>query len=275
MRDFRITQIGRHVFSVLDEGNSSFYIVEGEKKAALIDTGITPGGNILPIVQKVTQKPPVLLLTHAHVDHFHHMDEFETVFMSHREFELPNTFLQNMMAGKKLELAKTHSLISGSLIDIGGNTLEVFAVPGHTPGSVVFLEKNENNLFTGDAIGSGCGVWMQVPGAVALDIYYQSLIDLQKWLILKGGRMVFRGGHSAQHFESSLIPNYNPVTMGYLGDLIDVVDKVIRGEIAGRPSNVDKIMELEPPLYASFGRAELQYMPSRIHSSIKKNGTHI
>ncbi len=42
-----------------DAGNSSFYVVEGEeKKAAVIDTGITAGTKILPVIRELTDKPP-------------------------------------------------------------------------------------------------------------------------------------------------------------------------------------------------------------------------
>lgn len=43
MQNFRITRIGEKIYHILDEGNSSFYVVEGEERAAVIDTGITPG----------------------------------------------------------------------------------------------------------------------------------------------------------------------------------------------------------------------------------------
>ena len=52
--------------------------------------------------------------------------------------------------------------------------------------------------------------------------------------------------------------------MGLLADLIELVDKIIRGEIIGRDSNADKVFSLEPVRYACFGRAEIQYLESKI-----------
>lgn len=264
MQDFRVTRIAPGVYSILDAGESSFYVVEGEERAAVIDTGITPGGKILPVIRELTDKPLLLVITHAHVDHMHHMDEFSQVYLCHDEWKLPQKYLEEMMGGKDLDLAHTQDMRTGTQIDLGGDSLEICQVPGHTPGSVVIWEKKQNMLFTGDAIGSGYGVWMQVPGAVPLEIYYHSLLFLMKWLVDRGGRMTFCGGHSYQQFQSTLIPNYNPLSLGLLADLIDLVDQVVRGEIVGRPSNADKIMSLEPARYASFGRAELQYMPSNL-----------
>lgn len=266
MEGFNVFCIAPGVYDILDSGMSSFYIVEGDEKAAIIDTGITPGAKIMPLVRKYTNKPLVLALTHAHVDHWYHMDEFDTVYMNHSELEMDESFLRDMMAGKELHPERTIAISDGSFIDLGGTTLEVCSVPGHTPGSVVFLDKRSNNLFTGDAIGSGCGVWMQTPTAIPLDQYYASLTYLLRWLLDRGGRMAFRGGHRYQMFQSTAIVGFNPPGMGMLCDLIDLVDQLIQGKIVGRTSNVDKVMELEPPLYASYGRAEIQYMPHKIHS---------
>jgi Zn-dependent hydrolases, including glyoxylases len=42
--------------------------------------------------------------------------------------------------------------------------VEPIAVPGHTDGSMVYLLKDQNLLFTGDAVGSGHGVWINEAG---------------------------------------------------------------------------------------------------------------
>lgn len=264
MQDFRITRIAEGAYSILDAGDSSFYVAEGSDRAAVIDTGISPGKHIIPVIRELTDKDLVLVLTHAHIDHMHHMDEFDTVYMCHEELKIEANILTGMMGGKELDLKHTVDIRTDSKINLGETVLEICEVPGHTPGSVVVLDKKRNLLFTGDAIGSGYGVWMQVPGATSLETYYHSLTHLIRWLVDRGGRMQFWGGHSYQQFQSTLIPGYNPLNLGLLCDLTDLVDKIVKGEIVGRASNADKIMELDPPLYASFGRAEIQYMPSRI-----------
>lgn len=264
MQDFRITQIAPGSYHILDAGEDSFYLVVGERIAAVIDTGITSGAKILPIIRQLTDKPLVLALTHAHIDHFHHMDEFQTVYMSHRELEMGPEILRNMMAGKRLDLEGTIDIATGDVIDLGGEQLEVCLVPGHTPGSAVFLARKRNLLFTGDAIGSGYGVWMQTPGALPLTVYQESLRNLIRWLVDRGGQMGFFGGHNMQQFQSTWVPHYNPLNLGLLCDLADLVGKICSGEIVGRDSNADKVFSLEPARYACYGRAEIQYLPSRI-----------
>lgn len=264
MSAFRITRIAPDVYHILDGGEASFYLVEGQDRAAVIDTGITVGETIMPTIRQLTDKPLILLLTHAHIDHFHHMDEFETVYMSHEELKMDAAVLESMMAGKQLKLEQTIDIRTGDQIDLGGEQLEVCLVPGHTPGSAVFLARQHDLLFTGDAIGSGYGVWMQVPGGLKLTTYYESLRFLLKWLVERGGRMKFYGGHNMQQFQSTYVPHYNPLNLGLLADLIDLVDKIIQRQIVGRDSNADKTFGLEPTRYACFGRAEIQYLESRI-----------
>lgn len=66
MEGFQVTEIGEKIYCILDAGNSSFYVVEGEEKAAVIDTGITAGAKILPVIRELTDKPLLLVITHAH-----------------------------------------------------------------------------------------------------------------------------------------------------------------------------------------------------------------
>ncbi|MBR4444132.1 MAG: MBL fold metallo-hydrolase [Clostridia bacterium] len=263
--EFAVLMVAQGIYSVTNSSGHTFYIVDGDERAAVIDTGCTPGRRIMPLIRQYTQKPLLLILTHAHSDHIYHMDEFDEVYMNHREFELPDSFLRLMMEDKQLNLRQTKDIRTGAVIDLGKRTLEALEVPGHTPGSIVLWEKEGDHLFTGDAVGSGNDVWMQWPSALPLDRYYPSLLRLLRWIVERGGRMRLLGGHARQCFDSPLMP-YNPLSLGWLCDLIDLVDQVLCGKIIGQPSDADIILEPEPPLRASYGRAVLQYMPSRVRS---------
>lgn len=264
MNDFQITQIAPRAYHILDSTEASFYLVIGEQRAAVIDTGISVGYKIRPVIEQLTNKPLILIITHAHIDHFHHMDEFDTVYMCHEELTMPADVLKEMMAGKELKLEQTIDIRTGDLVELGGEELEICQVPGHTPGSVVVWARQQNLLFTGDAIGSGYGVWMHTPCSVTLSRYRESLCFMMKWLVERGGRMRFFGGHNMQQFQSSYIPNYNPLNLGLLADLIDLVDKIIKGEIVGGDSGANRSFSTEPVRYAYFGRAEIQYLRSNI-----------
>ena len=263
MTQFDICQIRDRVWRLWDGEKDTFYLVEGNDLAAVIDTGITPGAQITPVLRQLTPKPLVLVLTHAHIDHFHHMDEFETVYMSHRELELGEEILQGMMAGKNLDLEHTIHVETDTKIDLGNCLLEICDVPGHTPGSVAVYDARDRLIFTGDAIGSGCGVWMQLPGSSSLGAYEKSLVNFLRW-VLDRGEMEFWGGHCNQSWESRQVPGFNPLSAGLLADLIDLVRLVRRGKITG------EVIDLEPHLrerearYAAWGRAEMLYNPDKL-----------
>ena len=262
---FDILKIRSQVWRILDQEQNTFYLIEGNEKAAVIDTGITTGARIMPMLQTLTAKPMVLILTHAHIDHFHHMDEFETVYMCHDELTMPDWFLHEMMAGKSLELRSTQHIDTNSIIDLGGRSLEICKIPGHTPGSIAVFDRKDNLVFTGDAIGSGCGVWMQLPGSTSLLQYKESLSSFLHWLLNKTESPEFWGGHCMQRWQSAKVPGDNPVTVGLLADLIDLVN----GLLCGRVDSWD--IELPADVRAgdkacnsAFGRAEITFNPENM-----------
>lgn len=66
--------------------------------------------------------------------------------------------------------------------------------------------------------------------------------------------MKFFGGHHTQVFESTAHPVYNPLSLGVLADLIDLVDQVIHGENLGRPSNAKPFSKEQGPLRVVWPR---------------------
>ncbi len=264
MEHFDIAKIRDRVYRIWDGEKNSFYLVEGDTCAAVIDTGITVGASITPMLRTLTQKPLILIVTHAHEDHFYHMDEFDTVYMSHEEFKLGEAILREMMAGKNLALEKTIHIETGSVIDLGGCTLEICQVPGHTPGSVTIYDARDEIVFTGDAIGSGCGVWMQLPGSSSLTDYEESLLTFLRWLLDRGGKMDFWGGHCDQSWESRQVPGFNPVSIGLLADLIDLVRNVRNGRLTGEFVEMAPCFREREARYAAWGRAEMLYNPDKL-----------
>ena len=77
-------------------------------------------------------------------------------YIGSREFELPESFLQMMMEDKQLNLREAKNIRTGDEIDLGGRTLEVLEVPGHTPGSIALLDRTHRFLISGDTVQSGC-----------------------------------------------------------------------------------------------------------------------
>lgn len=259
---FDIMQIRAHVWRILDAEADSFYLIEGDNAAAVIDTGITRDEQITPLLRSLTDKPLVLIVTHAHEDHFYHMDEFDNVYMCHDELLMPDWFLREMMCGKDLKLWNTVHIDTDSRIDLGNRTLEICKIPGHTPGSIAIYDRTDDLVFTGDAIGSGCGVWMQLPGSTSLLEYEKSLIHFLRWLLQRTVSPEFWGGHCMQRWQSAKIPGDNPVTIGLLADLIELVHRLIAGNIHNWHIDLPPGLRAgEEARNSAFGRAEITYNP--------------
>ncbi len=139
------------------------YLVEGEERVALIDTGTGVGG-LKDLVNSLTDKPVLVLLTHGHVDHAMGAPEFEEVYMNPADIPVyqrmsPLSERQGYIQGgldpklfaqiKETDYVppvpeqKFMALEEGMAFDLGSVHIDAYAYPGHTRGSMVFLIREE------------------------------------------------------------------------------------------------------------------------------------
>ena len=189
-------------FHCEDYEDASFYLLEGTEKALLSDTGMGEG-NFRAMLKKLTDKPIELAVTHAHVDYFLHACLFRdsTVYMHPRDTEKLDQWYDCFASdfeGRRCQREDFTPITEDSVIDLGGGyTVRVLEIPGHTPGSVAFYDEKRELLFTGDAIGSGIGVWMVVPGGTTLSEYRDALLHLAPGAAVEGGAL----GGDVRHLE--------------------------------------------------------------------------
>ena len=127
--------------------SETMYIVEGKRKAVLIDAGtVIPG--LDKIVAQITNKPVTLILTHVHPDHAGAVGCFDQVWINPADTVFVPAFMPDYKGTVKF-------LKHGQLIKLGGRTLETYFTPGHTPGSTTFLEVGTDHGFSGDSYGNG------------------------------------------------------------------------------------------------------------------------
>lgn len=129
--------------------SESMYLLEGKEKAILIDAGTTIP-NLDKVVAKITSKPVTLVLTHVHPDHAGAVGCFDEVWISPGDTVFMPDFMPDY-AGK------VNYLAHGQKFELGGRTIEAYFTPGHTPGSVTFLEIGTDRGFCGDSFGTGSG----------------------------------------------------------------------------------------------------------------------
>ena len=168
-----------NVYSILEPGHDEYvrsHLVIGSKKAALIDTGWGID-NIRNVVERLTDLPITVILTHSHWDHIggaHLFDDGKTEIYVHGD-ELEQVRKGYLKTHKKLEEAMRDKhfgrpgppwfkgtefripgvksvlgLSGGEVFDLGGRKLKIVHTPGHTPGSISILDEINRLLFTGD-----------------------------------------------------------------------------------------------------------------------------
>ncbi|NLH97852.1 MAG: MBL fold metallo-hydrolase [Clostridiaceae bacterium] len=183
-----------------DNGEATGYLVCGEKKAAVIDTmnGIE---DVHAVVREITGLPLVVINTHGHCDHIFGNIYFDCdcylnpadaeIAAAHAEFPMFRKFCRE----KNLEMPPFKPIDDGDVIDLGGLTLEMILLPGHTPGGICSLLREKRVLFTGDSINHH--LWMQLDESLPLRKYLKNL-DKISWVTEKADRILH--GH-AQDFD--------------------------------------------------------------------------
>lgn len=140
-------------------GSQNLYLLEGSEKALLIDTGWGVG-NLRAYVEKLTDKPIIVVNTHFHPDHSCGNGEFEEVGVS-ASWEIDEPSLGDdegpMIDLKSLPFPDYKKVIlkEGDTIDLGNRVIEVLdAKPAHCNSSLFFIDKKENMIFAGDEFES-------------------------------------------------------------------------------------------------------------------------
>ncbi|MDD6187961.1 MAG: MBL fold metallo-hydrolase [Clostridiales bacterium] len=151
------------VWNVVPNGMAAAYLVVGEKKALLIDSGAGEV-DVKAVCAEITELPIDLVNTHYHDDHTAANKEFDNVHMHPADIR------------KLTEWKQITPVTEGYVFDLGGRSLEVIEIPGHTPGGIALYDREANIMFTGDTVGRA-PVFL-VEGDYDLDAFEASLRKL-------------------------------------------------------------------------------------------------
>ena len=221
---------------------SDIYLIVGEQEALVIDLSnpITWADNAPEslraiISERAAGKPVTVTFTHSHGDHTGMLPAM--LDLPGVRFALPQADFARF--ADRIPEERREWIREGKVFDLGGLQVETIAVPGHTPGSVAYLLLGHDCLFTGDAIGSGHGVW--IFNEDGFYSYVSAVPHLMETLRERGvneKRLQIYGGHYWQRDWLSL-PRGREMGWDYLTEMKALLDGMESGTAAKEASGLD------------------------------------
>ncbi len=225
------------------EGSQNLYLLEGEEKALLIDTGYGTD-TLANFVKTLTSKPILVANTHFHPDHAGGNGEFPSV-MLHRNWAAdanavkpgPNLpFDINALPYAHYEKILLHD---GDVIDLGHRKIEVMELCAHSNSSLGFLDRAHRFLICGDELEAGQVLLYDLSAS-------GKPYDLKQRLLSHRGNM--KRLKALQADIDFLLPNHNgfPIDVSYIDDFIALADACFSGDAIIEDKLNHRFIEMDP-----------------------------
>jgi len=172
---FEIYKIRPGTFAIYEPGQfeeTISFLILGAERALLFDTGIGVG-DIKAVVTQLTDLPVTVVNSHAHYDHIGGNHQFKDILCLNTDYgrkrqkglpkneaaefiqpawlgykDLPANFNRNTYSIKPYKISGP--VTDGDVIDLGGRSLKVIHLPGHSPDSIALLDNEAQDLYVGD-----------------------------------------------------------------------------------------------------------------------------
>lgn len=206
-------------------GSQNMYLLEGEECALLIDTG-WGAGNLRAHVEKLTDKPVLVALTHGHLDHSGGNGEWESVMMlPGAEGDMFTCHRLPFDISKLPHPDYAHKIVcDGDTVDLGGRIIELLDISSHSNGSLAFLDRKNGLLFVGDELESAQVLMYETEAIPGYDFILDEKLRAHHKNMLRLKKL--------QGVWHTLLPAHNgaPIAHSYLDDYIGLVEHIYAGD---------------------------------------------
>lgn len=228
------------------------FLVEGQERAALIDTGCGIG-HLAETVRELTDKPLVILITHGHFDHDGGVKQFPgvPVYLHRADGDLMHqtvVMLKKMMGSDDTNMMRKFYITSrapvrcpeldvnellklipeepsdpiysyipmedGMTFDLGGRVLKVIHTPGHSAGEVSILDETSRTLFCGDTANQGIILMRQPDNGDAR--IRECRQTMEKLWSVEASYDRLGVGHDEVTIDKQIVKDYLDLTTGLL-----------------------------------------------------------
>jgi hydroxyacylglutathione hydrolase len=264
---FETKEVGDMTWAIDDQGGDVMYLVAGQERCLLIDTGWGVG-DLPALAASLSPLPLTVVNTHGHPDHVLGNGQFAQVYVHAADEAAARTlpaaerrlWIVNDVLPKPLPTdfqldawavagpGALETIQDGHVFDLGGRTLEVISVPGHTPGSICLMDRQARVLFTGDSVLPG-PLWLHLDESLPLRQYHENLRRLRTF---SGEFDTILPGHADLQAL--------PLPKGLLDDLVAGIGRILAGELVGQEEKTFA----GDGLRCDFGSCGIVYRPDRL-----------
>lgn len=169
-----VLEIGDGVYAINEYGYSCIYVIVGNRRALVIDTG-AGCFRLKAAVRRLTFLPYDVVLTHGHIAQAGGIGQFDNIYAYPGEYgrAMAVSRIDSMdfcvSLRKKVEpgvwknalpidgiwerIPTISELYEGYVFDLGGRCVKTIRTSGHTFGSCSFIDDKSRIAFVGDACG--------------------------------------------------------------------------------------------------------------------------
>lgn len=181
-----IYQVRKNIYQIQEAKGVYFAVIVGSKSAIVLDAAYGIADN-RAFVESLVKVPYIVINSHGHIDHTQGNNQFDEVYIHEADVELfkrSNSYERrkgafiNLASENNLDLStleefantaagNVKTISDGAFFDLGGLTVTLVHLPGHTKGAIGLLVNEERLLLAGDCFNPD--MWMFADNHDTLD----------------------------------------------------------------------------------------------------------